>query len=148
MYYIYEIKNLINHKTYVGQRKIPKNKTINNDNYMGSGVYLKSAKLKYGVENLKRFRKIYSCMRYRTTNPKYTEWYLYGGRGISSEYYADFMVFYKELFQSYLEHIEKYGIKDTTLDRIDCNGNYEKGNVRWATCKEQVLNQRRNYEKS
>lgn len=99
-------------------------------------------------ENLKRFRKIYSCMRYRTTNPKYTEWYLYGGRGISSEYYADFMVFYKELFQSYLEHIEKYGIKDTTLDRIDCNGNYEKGNVRWATCKEQVLNQRRNYEKS
>lgn len=99
-------------------------------------------------ENLKRFRKIYSCMRYRTTNPKYTEWYLYGGRGISSEYYADFMVFYKELFQSYLEHIEKYGVKDTTLDRIDCNGNYEKGNVRWATCKEQVLNQRRNYEKS
>ena len=54
MYYIYEIKNLVNCKTYVGQRKIPKNKTIDNDDYMGSGVYLKSAKLKYGVENFSK----------------------------------------------------------------------------------------------
>lgn len=51
MYYIYEIKNLINNKTYIGQRKVPKNKTITTDNYMGSGVYLNNAKLKYGISN-------------------------------------------------------------------------------------------------
>lgn len=93
---------------------------------------------------LNRFRKIYSCMRYRTTKPNYNEWYLYGGRGINSNYYEDFMVFYYELFESYVDHVKEFGEKDTSLDRIDVNGNYEKDNVRWATLKEQANNRRNN----
>lgn len=89
---------------------------------------------------LKRFRKIYSCMRYRTTNSKSSHFNVYGGKGISSDYYSDFMVFYKELFESYKEHVDKYGEKNTTLDRINSNGNYEKGNVRWATINQQANN--------
>ena len=91
---------------------------------------------------IKRFRKIYSCMRYRTCNPNYNEYYLYGGRGINSDYYEDFIVFYNELFESYKNHVDEFGEKDTSLDRINPNGNYEKGNVRWATCKEQANNKR------
>ena len=92
---------------------------------------------------MKRFKKIYDCMRYRTTNPKYTEWEYYGGRDISSDYFKEFITFYNEMYDSYVKHVKEFGEKNTTLDRIDPDGNYETSNCRWATCKEQANNQRK-----
>ena len=51
MYYIYCITNNINGKTYIGQRKCPKNRLPETDKYMGSGSYLKNAQRKYGLQN-------------------------------------------------------------------------------------------------
>ena len=90
----------------------------------------------------KRFYQIWSDMRKRTTNPNSSEWDNYSGRGISSDEYKFFIDFFDDMYSSYIEHKNKYGEKDTTLDRINPNGNYTKTNIRWATRIEQQNNTR------
>jgi hypothetical protein len=58
----------------------------------------------------------------------------YGGRGITvhPEWVHDFKAFY--------EHVGPKPSPDHSLDRINNEGNYEPGNVRWATWVEQAAN--------
>ena len=67
----------------------------------------------------------------------------YGGRGIKAcaEWY-DFINFKKDMYESYLDHFDKFGEKNTSLDRIDNNSGYNKENCRWATLQEQTDNSR------
>jgi len=72
----------------------------------------------------------------RTTDPNIPQWKDYGGRGIrmAGEWLHDFAAFFA--------HIGPRPA-GTSIDRIDNDGNYEPGNVRWATRSEQMRNQRR-----
>lgn len=57
--YIYMIVNKINGKTYIGKHKLYK-KAWNEDGYPGSGILLKSAQEKYGLENFEKFLICYT----------------------------------------------------------------------------------------
>lgn len=60
----------------------------------------------------------------------------YGAKGIKLDW-ESFEHFSSEMYQSYVEHVLEYGIKETTIDRIDSSLGYHKNNCRWATKKEQ-----------
>lgn len=94
----------------------------------------------YGTQ----FYSIWANMRTRTTNPNYEKWDRYGGRGIKSDDFKYFADFYRDMYPSYLEHVEKHGEEDTTIDRIDNDKDYTKENCRWLTWKKQAGNKSSN----
>jgi hypothetical protein len=83
--------------------------------------------------------KTWSHMISRCTNQKSNCWHNYGGRGIKV---CDRWL---HSFEAFLEDVGPKPGKAYSIDRYpDNNGNYEPGNVRWATMMQQHGNTRKN----
>ncbi len=89
-----------------------------------------------------KFYNVYLWMVKRCTNPQHTSYKNYWARWIRV-LRKSFEEFKDDMYESYLEHIEKYWKAQTSLDRIDNDGDYCKENCRWATMAEQRANQRK-----
>jgi hypothetical protein len=70
----------------------------------------------------------------RCEHKKYEYWDRYGGRGISV------CEKWRRSYPAFLVDVGRRPSKSHTLDRKDNDGNYEPGNVRWATGNEQRRN--------
>jgi hypothetical protein len=77
--------------------------------------------------------EIWSGMKKRCYNKKAVKYRVYGARGIHvyEAWVNDFPAFLAYMGPCPEGH---------SIDRIDCDGNYEPGNVRWTSSKEQMWN--------
>jgi hypothetical protein len=82
-------------------------------------------------------RRAYNCwvnMKQRCKNPNHPNYESYGGRGIS--YHPDW-----DIFENFLEDMGEPP-EGLTLERVDNNQGYSKGNCEWKTMAEQNANKR------
>lgn len=123
-----------------GNKKIVKYSDLYNGRTKSCGCLRKDlVKEEFSTHKLSKHPlfKRWINMKTRCYNPKAINYKNYGGRGIRicNEWLHDFKKFYDwSMANGFKENL--------SIDRINNDGNYEPGNCRWATAKEQVHNRR------
>lgn len=89
-----------------------------------------NANTKHGMSRHAAYQSYFSALA-RCTNSNIASWARYGGRGIE---------FLLPPFEEFWAAMGSTWFEGATIERVDNDGHYELGNVRWATSQEQMAN--------
>lgn len=90
-----------------------------------------------------RFYHRFQHIRQRCTNPKNASFKNYGAMGVKF-LWTSFEDFKNDMWESFQDHINKHGEKNTSIDRINNEGHYGSDNCKWSTMREQRRNSSQN----
>lgn len=132
-----------------GNIKIVRGYTLTGNTSKSCGCFNKEQnitnKTRHGFSKrgeISNFYMIFFSLKGRCNNPNNKKYGDYGGRGIKNEWHS-FEEFKDDMHASYQKHISKFGKDNTSLDRINNNGNYTKQNCQWSTWIQQANNRRK-----
>lgn len=104
------------------------------------GRKLSSERLKtHGLSRTKQYNW-WKNIKYRCYNENDIGYKNYGGRGIKV---CDEWINNPEIFINYIKSLENYGVAGYSIDRINNDGNYEPGNIKFSTKSQQSQNTRK-----
>lgn len=83
-----------------------------------------------------KLKRTWGNIVYRCTNLNDKRYIYYKSKGICPEWLV-YSNFERDMLTSFVKHIVKYGVKETTIDRVNNELGYYPQNCRWATWKEQ-----------
>ena len=133
-----ENKNKHGHRMFIcrcvcGSEKSLRGSMLTSGGSISCGCMVSKDKNKTHDMSYTRTYKSWSSMKQRCFNKKNSNYPAYGAKGITvCERWIN-------SFENFLSDMGERP-KNTTLDRVDVNGDYEPSNCRWATPMEQTLN--------
>lgn len=115
-----------------GTSKEVRSDSLLNSSIRSCGCLNREIITKHGLRYTAEYQA-YLGAKARCTNSRHKQWKDYGGRGIKFKFLS---------VEEFWAELGKKPYPSYVLDRIENDGNYERGNVRWATCKVSMNNRR------